>query len=277
MSTANSLTDWFASPQGQYLLAREQAFFDHTVADIFGFNAVQLGLTEYEFLRASRMPLRTVAGNRAGLQACKSADGDKSAQYEKVRLIMDELPFDSGSLDMVVMPHVLEFNDNPHQILREVERVLMPEGHVIIAGFNPRSLWGLRRALGSQMGYPWRGNFISLPRMKDWLALLGFEVVAGSFACYAPPLLNSKLIKRLHFMEPAGDRWWAVCGGVYFLQAIKRVSGMRPIKPSWNEALVGKLLPAAPKLNREVSQKTNAHNARFPLSSSPPEGERGKV
>jgi len=256
MSTANTLNEWFASPQGQYLLAREQEFFDHTVADIFGFNAVQLGLSEYEFLRASRMPLRTVAGNKAGLKACKSAEGDKSAQYGKVRLIMDELPFDSSSLDMVVMPHVLEFNDNPHQILREVERVLMPEGHVIIAGFNPRSLWGVRRALGSKAGYPWRGNFISLPRMKDWLALLGFEVVAGRFACYAPPLLNPKLIQRLHFMEPAGDRWWAVCGGVYFLQAIKRVPGMRPIKPRWNEGLVGKLLPATPKLNREVSQKS---------------------
>lgn len=258
MSTVNSLNDWFATTQGQYLLSREQTFFDQAVADIFGFNAVQLGLTEYEFLRASRMPLRTVAGNRAGLKACKSADGDKSAQYANVRLIMDELPFDSGSLDMVVMPHVLEFNENPHQILREVERVLMPEGHVIIAGFNPRSLWGVRRALGSKMGYPWRGNFISLTRMKDWLALLGFEVVAGRFSCYAPPLLNPKLIELLHFMEPAGDRWWAVCGGVYFLQAIKRVPGMRPIKPSWNEGLVGKLLPATPKLNRELSQKSNS-------------------
>jgi SAM-dependent methyltransferase len=255
MSTVNSLTDWFASPQGQYLLLREQDFFDQTVSDIFGFNAVQLGLTEFEFLRASRMPLRAVAGNRAGLRACKSADGDKSANYAKVRLIMDELPFESGSLDMVVMPHVLEFNENPHQILREVERVLMPEGHVIIAGFNPRSLWGVRRAFGSKMGYPWRGNFISLPRIKDWLALLGFEVVSGRFACYAPPLLNPKLIQRMRFMEPAGDRWWAVCGGVYFLQAIKRVPGMRPIKPRWNEGLVGKLLPVAPKLGREVSQK----------------------
>jgi SAM-dependent methyltransferase len=256
MPSANTLTEWFATPQGQYLLAREQAFFDKAVADIFGFNAVQLGLTEYEFLRASRMPLRTVAGNRAGLKACKSPDGEKSAQYEKVRLIMDELPFDSGSLDMVVMPHVLEFNEHPHQILREVERVLMPEGQIIIAGFNPRSLWGVRRALGSQMGYPWRGNFITLPRLKDWLALLGFEVVAGSFACYAPPLTNPGWVNRFRFMEPAGDRWWAVCGGVYFLQAIKRVPGMRLIKPRWNEGLVGKLLPAAPKLNRDVTQKS---------------------
>jgi SAM-dependent methyltransferase len=172
-----------------------------------------------------------------------------------VRLIMDELPFESGSLDLVVMPHVLEFNDNPHQILREAERVLRPEGTIIISGFNPRSLWGVRRALGSQMGYPWRGNFITLPRLKDWLALLGFEVARGGFACYAPPLTNQGWLNRMRLIEPSGNRWWAVCGGVYFVQAIKRVPGMRLIKPQWNNGLVGKLLPSAPKLNREVSQR----------------------
>ncbi len=245
MSTANTLNDWFATPQGQYLLAREQAFFDHSVADIFGFNALQLGLPEHEFLRASRIPLHVMAGHEAGAQ---------------VRLGMDELPFECGSLDLVLLPHVLEFNAHPHQILREVERVLMPEGHLIISGFNPRSLWGIRRAMGSRMGYPWCGNFIALPRLKDWLALLGFEVVAGRFACYAPALTNPSWLSRSHFMEPAGDRWWAVCGGVYFLQAIKRVPGMRLIKPKWNEGLVGKLLPAAPKLNREVSQRTKSES-----------------
>ena len=114
MSTINTLTDWFATPQGQYLLTCEQAFFDHSVADIFGYHALQLGLHEQEFLRASRMPLRTIAGNRAGL----SATNHESGQYQLVRLIMDELPFECGSVDLVAMPHVLEFNENPHQILR---------------------------------------------------------------------------------------------------------------------------------------------------------------
>ena len=252
MSTSDTLTDWFATPQGQYLLACEQAFFDHSVADIFGYNALQLGLHEQELLRASRMPLRMMAGNRVGL----SALSNQLEGYEKVRLIMDELPFECGSLDMIAMPHVLEFNENPHQILREVERVLRPEGTIFISGFNPRSLWGVRRALGKRMGYPWNGDFISLTRLKDWLALLGFEVVAGRFACYAPPLANPKWLRRFEFMEAAGDRWWAVCGGIYFLQAIKRVPGMRLVKPQWKNGLVNKLMPAASKLNRGVSQHT---------------------
>ena len=240
--SAQSLSEWFTTPQGGYVLAREQAYFDRTVSDMFGYNALQLGLQEHDFLRGNRMPLRFSAGNQAG---------------NAVRLICTELPFDSDSLDLVLLPHVLEFSEQPHQALREVERVLMPEGNLIISGFNPRSLWGLRRALGSKQGYPWGGHFIALPRLKDWLELLGFEVVGGRFAAYAPPFRQTRWLERLAFMEAAGDRWWAVSGGVYFLHAIKRVPGMRLIKPQWNEGLVSKLLPTAPKMNNKITQRNN--------------------
>ncbi len=238
--TAQSLSEWFASEQGGYVLRREQEYFDRTVSDIFGFNAVQLGLPEHDFLRSSRMPLRFTAGNQAG---------------NAVRLCCDELPFDTDSLDLALLPHVLEFAENPHQILREVERVMMPGGSIIICGFNPFSLWGLRRAWGKKEGYPWRGNFIGLLRLKDWLALLGFEVVGGRFAAYAPPLHQAKWLECFAFMEKAGDRWWAVSGGVYFLHAVKRVPGMRVIKPNWNKGLVRNLVPASAKLNNGASHK----------------------
>lgn len=243
MSSNHTLADWLQTTHGQYLLEREQALIDHSVADIFGFHALQLGLPQHNLLRANRIPLHVTAGSEPETQ---------------VRLCMDELPFDTGSMDMVLLPHVLEFNEHPHQILREVERILMPEGRVIITGFNPRSLWGIRQKLGPKTEYPWCGKFISLPRIKDWLALLGLEVVSGRFACYAPPQTNACWLKRMHFMEPAGNRWWSVCGGVYFLEAIKRVPGVRPLKPQWNERLLGKLVPASPKLNRESPQRNQS-------------------
>ncbi len=253
-STAQNLSEWFTTPQGSYVLAREQKYFDHTVSDIFGYNALQLGLKGQDFLRSNRMPLRFSAGNQPG---------------NEVRLICTELPFDCDSMDLVVLPHVLEFSENPHQVLREVERVLRPEGSLIISGFNPRSLWGLkksvgslkkslgglRRLQGSKQDYPWNGNFIALPRLKDWLALLSFEVAGGRFAAYAPPFQQTNWLERFSFMEAAGDRWWAVSGGVYFVHAIKRVHGMRLIKPQWNEGLVSKLLPARPKMNHRITQR----------------------
>jgi len=236
---AKSLSEWFATEQGGYVLRREQDYFDRTVADIFGYNALQLGLPEHDFLSNSRVPLRFTAGNQPG---------------NAVRLICAELPFASTSLDLVLMPHLLEFAEHPHQILREAERVLMAEGSLILSGFNPFSLWGMHRALGRKQGVPWNGHFITLPRLKDWLALLGFEVVGGRFAAYAPPFRQQKWLERASFMERAGDRWWAVSGGVYFLHAVKRVPGMRLIKPRWNKGLVRKLLPATPKLNNGVQK-----------------------
>jgi len=240
-TTSESLSAWFDTPQGRYVLAREQAYFDRTVSDIFGFNALQAGLPGLDFLSASRMPLRIRGADTAVVD---------------VLMCCSELPFASDSMDLVVLPHVLEFAEYPHQILREVERVLRPEGSLIISAFNPLSLWGLRRVLGCKQDYPWRGRFITLLRLKDWLALLGFEVAGGRFAVYAPPLHSDKWLERYSFLEKAGDRWWPVTGGVYFLHAVKRVPGMRLIKPKWNKGLVRNLIPSAPKLNNRITQQT---------------------
>ena len=227
---------WFETTLGGYVLAREQAYFDETVSDIFGFNALQLGLPQHDLLRASRIPLRF-----------------NLDLHPTARLISDfnHLPIASQSIDLALMPHVLEFSATPHQVLREVERVLMPEGHVIISGFNPWSWWGVGHLTKRRCGdYPWRGNFINLPRVKDWLALLGLEVVAGRLSCYAPPLQSAKWLDRFQFMEAAGDRWWPLGGGVYFLLAKKRVHSMRLIMPTWKERLAaqGRVAPVAQKI-----------------------------
>ena len=209
---------WLATPLGQYLLAREQAYLDKTVADIFGYNAMQLGMPSVDLLRANRMPMRFTVDREPGAQV--RADGA-------------ELPVAGASIDLVLLPHVLEFSENPHQILREVERVLVPDGHLIITCFNPMSLWGARHSFGKSDAYPWRGRFIHLLRLKDWLSLLGFELAGGAMGCYAPPCTSQKWLDRWRFMDAAGDRWWPFSGAVSFLHAIKRVRGMRVITPRW--------------------------------------------
>ncbi len=221
--------EWFASPLGAYLLKREQNYYDRVVADIFGFYAVQIGLTQYDFLRNSRIPGRIHCGQ------------DAPAQILAEPMF---LPFESQSVDLLVMPHVLEYTDHPHQVLREAERVLRPEGRLVLSGFNPRSLWGLTRMLkGHEKGFPWNGHFLNMSRAKDWLELLGFELSAGSMCCYRPPINKENWLKRFRFMEPAGDRWWAMGGGVYFLQAIKRVHGMRVLTPAWKNTATSATAP----------------------------------
>ena len=227
-------TEWFESPLGQHLLFREQRYFDDAVSDVFGFNAVQVGLPQLDFLRNSRIPLRATC-------AVETPAG--------VRADPMFLPFESQSLDLLLLPHVLEFSANPHQVLREAERVLRPEGRLVLSGFNPRSLWGLARMLqGGERGYPWNGSFLNISRVKDWMVLLGLEVAAGSMCCYRPPINRESWLRRLRFMEPAGDRWWAMGGGVYFLQAVKRVHGMHVILPQWKTPMAQRLLSPAAKV-----------------------------
>ena len=120
--STGTLAAWFATPLGRYLLEREQAYFDRTLSDIFGYHALQIGLPEYPLLRGSRITTRL------------TVDLEEPAQ-----VLADPhwLPFAENGVDLIILPHVLEFTDQPHQLLREVHRVIRPEGQLIIAGFNP--------------------------------------------------------------------------------------------------------------------------------------------
>ena len=246
------LTPWTKTPAGQYLLAWEQAQLDRGVMNIFGFHAVQLGLPELDALRTNRMPQRWIAHDSMG---------HLRAQPRKVHLCceFDALPFDSQSIDLVVLPHTLELTGDPHRALREVERVLRPEGRVVILGFNPASLWGLRQRAGflrqraglctSRPVYL-PNEFIGYRRLRDWLRLLSFDVEGGRFGCYRPPFKSEQWLSKFAWMESAGDRWWPVLGAVYFLVAVKRVRGMRLVGLARKKHASSTAAPAAVAHNK---------------------------
>lgn len=265
------LADWLKTPAGSYLLAWEQQQIETLVADIFGFHALQLGLPQLNGLQANRMPHRWYATDPAreaiadmapGCVINRQADLPEAGpqQSNTVAVVnlqceFDALPFDSKSLDLVLMPHSLEMARDPHLALSEVERVLVPEGKVVILGFNPASLWGLRqrggrvlRRLGMQgrdgMFLPTAGEFLAYGRIRDWLRLLSFEVEAGQFGCYRPALRSEKWLTRYSWMEPIGERWWPVFGAVYLLVAVKRVRGMRLVGLARSLAAASKSAPA---------------------------------
>jgi SAM-dependent methyltransferase len=215
------LARWSETPLGAYALAWEQTQIDAAVEDVFGFNALQIGTPEIDYLRMNRMPTRFVLGPQAACQ---------------VRGELMQWPIATQSIDLVVLAHVLEFSEQPHQLLRELERVLVPEGQVVIAGFNTLSLWGLRQWMMPRQTRklregPWSGQFIGLLRLKDWLQLLGFELNGGQFGCYAPPFSSPQWLSRCRFLEPAGARWWPIAGSVYVVRAVKRTLGMRMLTP----------------------------------------------
>ena len=240
------LGHWLRTAPGRHLLGWEQQRLDQAVTDAFGFHALQLGLPELVGLRANRMPNRWVANESLQLPEAlplpPPRDLGISTQPPLCPVSMfcdyDALPFPAASVDLVVMPHTLELARDAHLTLREAERVLVPEGRLVITGFNPASLWGMRQRAGHlkrglglarQRGLylPSAGGFIGYWRLRDWLRLLGFELEGGRFGCYRPALKSEAWLERFAWMDGLGDRWWPVLGAAYVLTAVKRVRGMR--------------------------------------------------
>jgi SAM-dependent methyltransferase len=260
----SGLTEWLKTPQGRYLLNWERAQYDQIVSDIFGYHALQLGLPELDTLLVNRMPHKWLAVEseptaHTAISADESLPGgatDESvASSRKVAFLTDShaLPFPEASLDLVVLPHTLELSRDPHATLREVQRVLVPEGRVVISGFNPVSLWGwsqrrrryfVRRS-AANLYLPSTGEFIGYWRLRDWLRLLNFEVESAQFGCYRPAFSSPTWLERFDWMDAAGERWWPIFGAVYFLAATKRVHGVRLLEPAWKTRKATAAAPAA--------------------------------
>ena len=219
------LRGWYNRPVGQLLLAQEREQLDNVLPTLFGYHIVQVGcLLGNDLLSGSRVL------NKVLIDPDKGGETLTPAVYG----YPDALPIASDSVDVVVLPHTLEFERDPHQILREVDRVLIPEGHVVVLGFNPWSLWGLWRLLFGRSGKaPWCGDFLSLTRTRDWMALLGFDVVLERHYFFRPPMQASSVMNKLSFLERLGAKLWPRLSGAYMLVAKKRVTTLTPIKPRW--------------------------------------------
>jgi SAM-dependent methyltransferase len=229
---------WLQTPMGRYLCQQEQALFEQAVSDVFGFYAVQYGLLQMPLLERVRMPHRFQLDETTGHAHCESV----------------MLPLPAASVDLLLMPHTLDWSPYPQQTLREVERVLVPEGHLMLTGFNPISTWGGLQRLNRDT-FPWNSQFLSLTRVKDWLALLGLEVIETRMCCFSMPIASEGWRERLRLLETATSKCLPMMGGVYFVIARKKVLGMRLIRPNWKRSRMKPRLATAPSQKDEYTKK----------------------
>lgn len=199
---------------------------DRVLPDLFGYHLLQVGrLADFDLLSKSRILYRNIVE----IDGC-----EKDHHYPVVRGSATALPVESDSIDVVVLPHILEFEAYPHEVLRESARVIMPDGHLLICGFNPWSLFGCWRYLKRRhQPVPWRGQFLALTRLRDWLALLGFDVLSQDACFFKPPFGSERLLKRMAFLDRIGSRMPAYFSGAYLLLARKRITTMTPVRPGW--------------------------------------------
>jgi SAM-dependent methyltransferase len=218
------LRRWFNAPAGKDIRAAELALTSAILPNLFGYHIVQLGSDVADsFITTTRISHAVLIGNDVG-----------GEQRTDIVGRCDALPLAANSIDVMVVPHLLEFASEPHAVLREAERVLIGEGYIVIAGFNPWSLCGLWRILAGWRGRPpWCGQFLSVSRIKDWLKLLGFEIEFLKKTSFRPPFNRESINSRLKFMELMGAFCWPLFGNVYVVVAKKHVAAVTPLKASW--------------------------------------------
>ncbi len=215
--------DWLATPLGRRCLANEQRLMRRALERVFGEQLLQIGSwgAPSTFLRYARTQRRALIDWRPGVTC------DLISDPERLAIATD-------SVDAVVLPHTLERTASPHALLREVDRVLRPDGHLIVLSFAPGGLWGLRHLLAAR-GYPaGRERMIREGRLRDWLDLLSFEVEATQRYCHTLPLEGFKQLKILPREERA-QRWLPMLAGGYLLRAQKRVAPLTPVR-MWKPA-----------------------------------------
>ncbi|MEE8118968.1 MAG: methyltransferase domain-containing protein [Gammaproteobacteria bacterium] len=217
MSSAHTIDRWQSSHLGRHFLACEREAAAPHMAGIAGNFGVQVG----------------VWGGASGLLGpCRIRNKwviDINAS-DSTGLCSNpgQLAVASEVLDTVVLAHVLERVSNPHNVLREAHRVLVGEGQLVVFGFNPWSTWGLPCLMGSG-NYPWTERFIGETRLRDWLALLDFEITGVKRFFYRPPINNEKFLTRSQFIERIAARWLPIPPSAYVLITRKKVIGMNPI------------------------------------------------
>ncbi|MDX1589526.1 MAG: class I SAM-dependent methyltransferase [Oleiphilaceae bacterium] len=213
---AQQLAGWFDTPLGQNLLAHQQALVEVSVQASFGARMLECGLDPH---------CSVVAPHSSWLQWQAVSGGDclKSPMHSPLICQHEELPFADEALDLVILHHSLDITHHPHRVLREAARVLRSGGQLVLLGFNPWSLWGLRRAISRSRAMPWSAGFLRAHRLTDWMRLLDFAVERPRYQFYRPPTQNPRVLSRLAFMEPLSDHGGPLpWGGFYLLSGEKR-------------------------------------------------------
>lgn len=240
------LAQWYASALGQSIVTDLDRCLQQALSDVFGYQGVQLGnpvpgLNLLEHAGLHRRLVVDVPGRPADIHADVLS-----------------LPIASDTIKSLVFFHTLDFCDQPHQAMREADRVLMDDGQLIIVGFNPCSAFGARHLLtGWRQRAPWNGRFYSRMRVTDWLSVLDYRVQHSEAMFIRPPINSQRLLARLRPMERL-QPWLGMLGGLYVIKARKQTLPLTLARRQWrrqsNRISVGSFARAGTRSSRQVSR-----------------------
>ena len=234
---------WLETALGQALLAQEARLTEDALNGLFGEQCVQLGMwgDAQTFLRYARTQSSLCIASPPNF----SADSPPSA-FGRIH----RLPVATDSIDVAILPHTLDFSERPHEILREVHRVLRSDGHLIVLGFKPGGLWGLRRLIPGAGLPPNAKTLISDRQLTDWLKLLDFSLHGSTRFFFKWPLTGTRVVASQQW-EQRGRRWWPELAACYMLTAQKRLYTLTPVRQPWRQRpkVVGGLVEPSTRIS----------------------------
>ena len=234
-----TIEDWYLGDFGQYLFSDLEEQITPILATTFGYYSLQIGCSQL----AQRLQESCRVKHQFTLDDLQSP--------AMIRANPSMLPVASDSVDLVILMHHLSNTSEPHAILREAFRILIPEGKLVIIDFNPMSLWGLRHFFQSWLEHvPFKGHFYTARRIDDWMRLLGFDQDLHYRVGYLPPIQKASVTRHMTWFEKGNRKWLPMLGALNLMVYSKNISPLTPVRHRW---VTRKLLPgkiARPSVGR---------------------------
>jgi SAM-dependent methyltransferase len=221
---------------GSGLLAAEHKMLTRLLCHHFGKYALLIGVPhQVDLLSTSQLPSRFLVS--------------PMAHHARISGLIEsdfhELPIMTGSIDLVLLPHTLEFIDNPRQLLAEACRIVKPEGLIAICGFNPYGMWSMKKILKKNKEVPWSSRRIPANKIKNWLHLADFQLEKQKCFLFRPPINQKTIYGKLHFLEQFGKYCYPSFGSVYIVLARAKVAPLTPIRLKWKQELSTVSIPTS--------------------------------
>jgi SAM-dependent methyltransferase len=222
-------TSWQDLPNGEIILSAINDILHPWWQKFFGYHLLKIGALSHEIsCETSSIKHQVSCGYSP------SISGSYKDYHTDIVGELDDLPLLEHSVDVCLLSHTLEFSLDPHHVIREANRVLIPNGYLIITGFNPLSLAGLNKVIPyRRKKSPWNEHFFSPMRVKDWLHLMGFEILTDERCLHSSLTGNISEHSVANYWRKLANNYFTSLGSVYVIIAKKRVLPLTPIKPKW--------------------------------------------
>ena len=214
----NQLKQWWHSTLGQLVLQIEMDKLIKVFPEVFGYHLLLLGTTgQFKMVEYSVIPYQSVVNPFL----------NDTHHAKTITADWHDLPFLNNSVDVIVAPHTLDFAENTAHLIDEMHRVLIPEGRILLFGFNPFSLWRLKGTFSrKKQAMPWSCQFTSAMAVKKQLSRLGFKILDEDYFLFQPPMKSIRRMERLGFLNKLGKFGLKGLSGIYFIEAQKKIEGV---------------------------------------------------